>query len=138
MELRIHAQVVVIDTWPIRMASLSEYLARNEDACTLPANGYHNDYVAPRNYTIRNQCTPVSFGQKAPWKYIVSLHWQSCVIVDVSCHLTSCHPHTCHTVVPTNIIVECNTHMRTTTSPHKCLHKHVLHDLAEIPTMLMR
>ena len=50
----------------------------------------------------------------------------------MSCHLTSCHPHAWFTIVLTNIIDECTTHVRSITSLH------VLHRVAQICHIPMR
>ena len=50
--------------WPIRAATIL-------------------DSFATRNSAICSLCTLALFGQSAPQKRVVILHWQYCVIVDV-------------------------------------------------------
>ena len=45
--------------------------------------------------------------------------------------ITSCHTHMCHNMVLTNIIVECTTHVRNTTSLHTCPMTSLLECLAK-------
>lgn len=52
---------------------------------------------------------------------IPSLDLVICTNVWLSYHLTQCHPHMCHDIVPTNMNVEYTTHVRNTTFLHTCL-----------------
>ena len=44
----------------------------------------------------------------------------------LSCHLASCHTCTCHLIVITNVVVECNPHVRKTSWLLTWLYAHIL------------
>ena len=71
----------------IRMMTLTEYLARNEDASLsvgLWAPQKIVDALAARTYTICDLCTLASFGQIVPRKHVVFLHCHSVAIANVT------------------------------------------------------
>ena len=112
--------------WNLNRMKMSNDVKTPNPPTQRNADPYPNRPHLIPHFTLTCGCTHLheSITQTPTLKFVVWMsnvcHNRETKSIFKLCHLTSGRTHVCHTIVLTNIVVKCTTHMRNIASLHTC------------------